>query len=65
MRARALALVAAILIVSVAHIHQGAAAENGPVKVDTGLTASSPIAFNVHTVLHADGVVRGQLVATK
>lgn len=28
-----------------AHIHEGAATANGPVKIDTGLTASAPIAF--------------------
>ena len=28
-----------------AHIHEGAATVNGPVKIDTGLTASAPIAF--------------------
>ena len=28
-----------------AHIHEGAATVNGPVKIDTGLVASAPIAF--------------------
>jgi hypothetical protein len=28
-----------------AHIHQGTATQNGPVKVDTGLVATQPIAF--------------------
>lgn len=31
--------------ISLAHIHQGNATQNGPVKVDTGLTAASPITF--------------------
>jgi len=78
-----------------AHIHAGTAAQNGPVKVDTGLVATQPIAFgtgakiskmnvsldpgladdliknpgnyyfNVHSVAHGGGVVRGQLVATR
>jgi len=78
-----------------AHIHAGKASENGPVKVDTGLTAAQPIQFsntatikkaditvepavaddliqnpgnyyfNVHSVAHGGGVVRGQLVATR
>ena len=32
-----------------AHIHEGAATVNGPVKIDTGLTASAPIAFGTGT----------------
>ena len=79
-----------------AHIHQGNATQNGPVKVDTGLVAAQPIAFsagtasikkaditvenaladdlianpgnyyfNVHSMAHGGGVVRGQLVASR
>lgn len=32
-------------MILLAHIHQGSATQNGPVKVDTGLVAASPIAF--------------------
>jgi hypothetical protein len=31
--------------ITLAHIHQGTAATNGPVKVDTGLVSAQPVAF--------------------
>ena len=39
-----------------AHIHEGAATVNGPVKIDTGLTASAPIAFGTGARIHKASV---------
>jgi hypothetical protein len=39
-----------------AHIHEGAATVNGPVKIDTGLVASAPIAFGTGARIQKAGV---------
>jgi len=80
--------------ISLAHIHQGPAGQNGAVRIDAGLGTSAPTPtkagevglnvenvnvsdfalvadvianpaayyFNVHSVLHPQGLVRGQMV---
>ena len=40
--------------ITLAHIHQGSATTNGPVKVDTGLRAASPITFGTSAQIKAD-----------
>jgi hypothetical protein len=39
-----------------AHIHEGAATVNGPVKIDTGLVASAPIAFGTGARIQKAGM---------
>ena len=46
-----------------AHIHEGAATVNGPVKIDTGLTASAPIAFGTGARIQKASVTVDALVA--
>ena len=49
--------------ITLAHIHQGTATQNGPVKVDTGLTAASPIAFGTGTSIKKAGLMVDPAVA--
>ena len=46
-----------------AHIHEGAATVNGPVKIDTGLVATAPIAFGTGARIQKANVTVDPLVA--
>lgn len=46
-----------------AHIHEGASTVNGPVKIDTGLVASAPIAFGTGARIQKANVTVDALVA--
>ena len=46
-----------------AHIHEGASTVNGPVKIDTGLVASAPIAFGTGARIQKANVTVDPLVA--
>jgi hypothetical protein len=46
-----------------AHIHEGAATVNGPVKIDTGLVATAPIAFGTGARIQKASVTVDRLVA--
>jgi hypothetical protein len=46
-----------------AHIHEGAATANGPVKIDTGLVASAPIVFGTGARIQKASVTVDPLVA--
>jgi hypothetical protein len=46
-----------------AHIHEGAATVNGPIKIDTGLVASAPIAFGTGARIQKANVTVDRLVA--
>ncbi len=49
--------------ITLAHIHQGAASTNGPVKVDTGLVAAQPIMFGAGASIKKMDVVVEPVVA--
>lgn len=46
-----------------AHIHEGAATVNGPIKIDTGLVATAPIAFGTGARIQKANVTVDPLIA--